>query len=244
VVVQVKPFTKLAAVYDDLMVDIQYESWIDFMLTVVEKRGLKDRKALELGCGTGNATVVMNSRGFSVTGLDSSPYMLGFARSKLPSLQFVRADFETFVLDERYPFVYSVFDTLNNLLDPSAFRNMAQRVFKHLEASGIFVFDLNTTIGLRELWDGNRIEGSVNGVDYIWEHSFDEANALARIEVSWESNGQKFREVHFERGYDIGEVRNIIHAVGFTNIEVLVYPSARPATGDEPRVWVVAKKGV
>jgi ubiquinone/menaquinone biosynthesis C-methylase UbiE len=237
------PFTSIAGVYDDLMVDVDYDSWIDYIFKVLTERGWTGRKILELGCGTGNAMVPMFSRGFRVTGLDASQSMLDVARPKLPGLSFVRADFEDFSLSDRFNLVYSVFDTLNNLLKPKAFANMAQRVFDHLEPAGAFVFDLNTTVGLREPWVGNRIEGSVRDVYYRWEHSFDEERGLARVEVFWKTNGHEFTEVHFERAYDGTEVQEIVQEAGFMDVEVLAYPSGAPAPKDAPRVWVVAKKG-
>ena len=243
-VAEVKPFTKIAAVYDDLTVDVPYELWIEFLLRAAKERGLNGKQVLELGCGTGNATVLMHSRGFNVTGLDSSEDMLHFARAKLPFIRFARGYFESFVLKKRFSLVYSVFDSINNLLDVVAFRNMAQRVYVHLEPGGIFGFDMNTTIGLRELWVDNRIEGSVRDIVYRFEHSFDEEKRLARVDVLWETRGEKYSEVHYERGYEIVEVRKLLEAAGFNHVEVLEYPSGKPAAVDAPRVWVVAKKSV
>src|SRR5512138_3347307 len=53
-------------------------------------------RILDLACGTGQLAAVLAERGFRVTGLDSSPQMLAFARSHAPSVDFVLADARSF----------------------------------------------------------------------------------------------------------------------------------------------------
>ena len=53
---------------------------------------------------------------------------------------------------------------------------------------------------------------------------------------------QAFTEVHFERPYDPPELRALLAKAGFAGIELLTYPDGTPATEEEPRVWVLARK--
>ena len=111
-----EPFTDLASVYDAIMSDIEYDDWIAFILRTVIERGWKGGRILDLGCGTGNSTSPIFSRGFEVQGVDASAAMLAVAQEKLPQVRLFQADFETFELPDRFTLVYSVFDSLNNLL--------------------------------------------------------------------------------------------------------------------------------
>ncbi|MCZ2102989.1 MAG: trans-aconitate 2-methyltransferase [Comamonadaceae bacterium] len=55
------------------------------------------RRAVDLGCGTGNSTALLAQRypGARVTGIDSSQAMLARAREQLPSVDFALADMAT-----------------------------------------------------------------------------------------------------------------------------------------------------
>ncbi len=239
--VQGKPFSLLAEVYDAIMSDVDYEAWTDFMLDLALEAGTEVRRVLDLGCGTGNSSEPFVTRGLAVTGVDLSAEMLAVARLKLPAATFLEADFTTFELGARFDLVVSVFDSLNNLLDPDDFCRTAARAREHLRPGGVFIFDVNTTVGLRNLWEDDRAEGWVDDVYYLWEHSFDERTKLAQVVAYCEKGARNFTEVHLERPYDPAEVRALLHAAGFTDVQILTYPHGRPADEQTERIWVVAR---
>src|SRR5680860_1451310 len=135
------PFTSLAAVYDDIMAEVEYEEWCEFILALASERGYRGGPLHDLGCGTGNATLPMLERGYDVSGSDASEAMLSVARRKLPGVEFYHADFITLALERRFALVYSVFDALNNLLDDEQFRLAARNVRRHLDPGGLFMLD-------------------------------------------------------------------------------------------------------
>jgi len=239
---QPRPFTALAEVYDAIMADVEYQEWTDFILRLARERGFRGGRLLDLGCGTGNATAPMVARGLEVVGVDASDAMLAVARRKLPEVRFHRADVRRLRLRGRFELAYSVFDALNNLLDPAGFAAMARRVWQLLMPGGLFIFDMNTTVGLRDLWEGGCVEGWAGDVYYRWVHSFDEARGLATVEAFCETQVGAFTEVHRERPYDPPELRALLGEAGFEAVEALSYPSAHPAPEDAARVWVVARK--
>ncbi len=239
-----QPFSLLAEVYDAIMEDVEYGAWTEFILQLAEGAGAPTgagARVLDLGCGTGNSSAPFVARGFEVTGLDASAQMLGVARRKLPDARFVRATFTDFSLPERFELVVSVFDSLNNLLEPEDFRRCAERVRAHLDPGGAFIFDVNTTQGLRELWEDNRAEGWVDDVYYRWEHSFDEQTGLAEVVAYCEKGDKRFTEVHYERPYDPPEVEALLKEAGFSSVRALTYPDGDAPTPETERIWVVAR---
>lgn len=240
--VRVKPFSLLAQVYDAIMSDIDYDAWGEFILRLLEQRHWKKGPVLDIGCGTGNATYPMLARSLEVVGLDASAEMLEVARSKLPMLEFVQADFRSFDLSRQFALVYSVFDSLNNLLSDQDFLQAANCVYTHLAPGGFFVFDANTTVGLKELWEAGRAEGWVGEVYYCWQHSFDETTGLAKVEAYCENEQTSFTEIHYERPYDKALLERLLTQAGFVNIEILAYPDGDLAQDDAERVWVVCQK--
>ncbi|MFE5210121.1 class I SAM-dependent methyltransferase [Streptomyces sp. NPDC056600] len=78
-------------------------------------------RVLELGCGTGQATVPLAARGYRVTALDAGPRMAAVARRNLahaPAAQVLTTDFETWPLpEEPYDVVLSA--TAFHWIDPA-----------------------------------------------------------------------------------------------------------------------------
>jgi SAM-dependent methyltransferase len=75
-------------------------------------------RVLEIGCGTGQATAPMVERGWSVKAVELSPELGRIARDKLPELEVITADFDTWRLPpERFDLVLSA--TAWHWLDPA-----------------------------------------------------------------------------------------------------------------------------
>ena len=67
-----KTYENFARVYDELMDNVPYEEWADFLQTKLEGYGITDGLMLDLACGTGKLTALMAQRGFDMIGVDSS----------------------------------------------------------------------------------------------------------------------------------------------------------------------------
>lgn len=236
------PFTLLASVYDAVMADVEYDDWAAFVLRLATERGYGMGPALDLGCGTGNSTAPMVARGVPVEGLDASRDMLAVAARKLPGTTFHLGDFETFSLPRRYELAYSVFDSLNNLLSDAAFVAACRNVARHMVPGGVFVFDANTEVALRDLWADGKVEGWADDVYYSWRHAYDPTTGLAYVEAFCSTPQGSFVERHAERGYSPSELRRLVAAAGFVDVEVIEFPDGAPAGEDADRVWVAARR--
>ena len=146
---QPRPFSLLAEVYDAIMSDVDYGAWAEFILDAALSAGTEVGSVLDLGCGTGNSSAPFAELGLPVTGLDLSGEMLSVAQQKLPGAAFVQGDFTDFDLKQTFDLVTSVFDSLNNLLNPEDFYRCAERAIAHLTPNGVFVFDVRSRSSLR-----------------------------------------------------------------------------------------------
>ncbi len=246
------PFTALAAVYDAIMADVEYDAWADFVLSYARDGGLNASEALDLACGTGGFTRELYAAGLQVTGLDFSAEMLALARSRLPEVNFELGDLRHFELGRTFDLLTCVFDSLNNLLTPAELGQAISRMHHHLTPGGLAAFDLNTRLGVRELWEGDQIEGlalTADGheVHYHWSHHFDPEEEVGVVQAFCRVMGeagqsQEFVETHRERGYDPQEVAPLLKAAGFTRFEIVEYPDYADPTPETPRIWVFAWK--
>ena len=75
-------YENFARVYDELMDNVPYEEWADFILAILKKNKITDGLVLELGCGTGKLMSLLGNAGFDMIGVDNSVDMLQIAREK------------------------------------------------------------------------------------------------------------------------------------------------------------------
>ena len=95
-------------------------------------------KILDLGCGPGQLTQKISERGAEVTGLDSSPEMIGQARQNYPHLRFLLEDAARMQFDSEFDAVFST-AALHWMLDTTG---VAKAVARALRTGGRFVAEL------------------------------------------------------------------------------------------------------
>jgi SAM-dependent methyltransferase len=146
----------VAATYDessDTMFDpAVVDPTVDFLADLAG-----DRRALELGIGTGRIALPLAARGVEVHGIDLSRAMVARLRAKPggEGIGVTIGDFSTAKVDGTFRLAYLVFNTIMNLTTQAAqvacFRNVAA----HLEPDGRFVIEVGVP-DLRRLPPGER----------------------------------------------------------------------------------------
>lgn len=79
-------YEALAASYDELTEDVEYEKRADFVEKLFLRAKRPVKSLLDLACGTGTMSALFARRGYAVTGVDYSPEMLSQAQQKLAAL--------------------------------------------------------------------------------------------------------------------------------------------------------------
>ena len=143
-----KAYTNFAEVYDTFMDNVPYEEWAEYLLKVLEQYGIKDGLVLELGCGTGTMTEILNDRGYDMIGVDNSEDMLEIALDKRvesgKDILYLLQDMREFELYGTVRAVVSVCDSVNYITEERELEEVFRLVNNYLDPGGIFVFDFNT----------------------------------------------------------------------------------------------------
>lgn len=145
------------------------------MTTALQAKG--NERALEIGAGTGVATMVVAPTLGHVTALDPMPGMLGILREKLARrprtpVDIVQGRAPEQIPDEQYDLVYSVL-LMHHIADVPA---LLKAVAAHVKSSGrIAIADLDTE-------DGTFHDGPT--MDAVLHHGFDRAQFGAWVEAS------------------------------------------------------------
>jgi SAM-dependent methyltransferase len=204
-------------------------------------------KVLDLGCGTGHLAKRFLEAGYEVTGLDRSPSMLALAKTKcLPFIyegkaSFINADLSCFRASESFDLALSTYNVFNHLTDPQLV--MAFRQLGHcLAPSGIFLFDYQTRLGLREWVAQEHI--SLNRGVLETEGWFDETSGSAWMRLKGTVDGESFDETIFNHSVSLKKLRGLLEKEGWQLVrlarldrleEELPYPE------EQKRVVVLAR---
>ena len=66
--------------YDEFNGEADYQALFDYVHGELEANGVADGLLADLGCGTGDLTLMLSQAGYDVIGIDRSPEMLSVFR--------------------------------------------------------------------------------------------------------------------------------------------------------------------
>ena len=75
-------YSAFAYVYDELMDNVPYDAWAEYLTMLLRKNGVFGGIVCELGCGTGQITRRLSEKGYDMIGIDLSEDMLEVAREQ------------------------------------------------------------------------------------------------------------------------------------------------------------------
>ncbi len=144
-----QPYTRIARIYDDIMRDVDYEGWSDYIDEIIQYHHRDAVDLLELGCGTGGHALKLEElECYRIVATDKSPEMVRIADEKAARLnagiEFEVADFLNFRMNRSFDAIYLVFDSINYVHNPEELAGLFQSVEDHLNPAGIFIFDFTT----------------------------------------------------------------------------------------------------
>ena len=218
-------YENFARVYDELMDNVPYEEWAQFILNLLQDRKITEGLVLELGCGTGKLMTLLGKAGFDMIGVDNSVEMLQIAREKTSQdFLYLLQDMREFELYGTVKAVISVCDSVNYITKKEELRKVFQLVNNYLDPEGVFIFDFNTEYKYRELIGETVIAEDREDVSFIWFNEYDEDSHLNDIDlkVFVQEEGdiyRKFQEEHIQRGYTLDEIKQLLEESGLIFLE-------------------------
>ena len=218
-------YENFARVYDELMDNVPYEEWAQFILNLLQDRKITEGLVLELGCGTGKLMTLLGKAGFDMIGVDNSVEMLQIAKEKTSQdFLYLLQDMREFELYGTVKAVISVCDSVNYITKKEELRKVFQLVNNYLDPEGVFIFDFNTEYKYRELIGETVIAEDREDVSFIWFNEYDEESHLNDIDlkVFVQEEGdiyQKFQEEHIQRGYTLDEIKQLLEESGLIFLE-------------------------
>lgn len=247
-------YSEFARVYDLFMDNIPYEEWCDYLVMLLKQHGVDDGLVMELGCGTGNMTEALKRRGYDMIGIDNSEEMLAEAIEKSMEsdsdtgekpVLYLCQDMREFELYGTVRAVVSVCDSMNYILEPEELLQVFQLVNNYLDPEGVFIFDLNTRYKYEKILGEQTIGETREDHCFIWDNYYDEASRVNEYILNLFIRGNdgrydRYEEVHYQRAYDLDEIRRLIEASGLRWKGAYDAFTMEPVREDSERIYIIA----
>lgn len=216
-----------ASLYDQLMNDVDYEKWFNYIEEIFERNGKKPRTILEMACGTGNLTEFFCKENYEVTCFDLSEEMLTVASSKLSSyrnVNILKQDMtELNLSDNKFEVIVSACDSINYIISLDDLLRVFKNAYNHLEQGGLFVFDINSYFKLKNVIGENIFVEDQEDIFYVWDNEFLEEEQLCNFYLTFfvKEDGlyRRFDETHVERAYQTEEILDALKKSGFKKVD-------------------------
>ncbi len=139
--------TDYARAYDAIYHEKDYTAECDLLEQIFKKYSASPvRNVLDLGCGTGNHTLRLAERGYSVTGVDCAPEMLAIARDKAEQqglkIALHEADIRRINLERTFDTVLMMFAVLGYQVENADVLLALRAAREHLRPGGLLVADV------------------------------------------------------------------------------------------------------
>jgi SAM-dependent methyltransferase len=245
-------FTVIAPYYDELMAEVPYSYWVDYIHKITKRLGHSFKTVLDLACGTGNVAIEFAKRSYSVVGVDKSEAMIKEAMRKAMmypelKLEFYCQDITELLLPMQFDLAVCLFDSLNYIIEPSALKKAFKATYNVLKPKCYFIFDMNSEYALSaNLFTQDNLD-SDDRLKYLWISSYDSKTKLCRVDMYFQiqlEDGRilRFKEVHYQRAYDVDEVITYLLDAGFECEHVFEAYTFRAPTNRSTRIYYVAKR--
>ncbi len=240
----------LAASYDRLTNDVDYEAVIGFAHEILAQEGLQPRTVADLACGTGSTTRILAQRGYQVVAVDLSEEMLIQAYDKCADLDnqpaFIHQSLQELKLLRGVDMAVCFLDSLDYILNPDDCKEAIRRVYKALNPGGIFIFDVNTPEKLQAM-DGQVFLDEDDDVYCVWRGEFDSKTNICSYGMDlFQRQGEVWQrsfEEHQEYAYSAQQLKSFLKQAGFTSVRVYADGVLCDPREGEQRIYFKARKG-
>lgn len=241
-------YTSFAKVYDLFMDNVPYEEWCEYLTTLLKENGIEDGLILDLGCGTGKLTRLMEQKGYDMIGVDNSFEMLDIAKEQdSENILYLMQDMREFELYGTVRAVYSACDSVNYILEEEELLEVFKLVNNYLDPGGLFIFDINSSFKYHELLAENTFAETREEGSFIWENYFDEEEGINEYDLTLyieEEDGRfaRFQEMHYQKCYELNTIKKLIEAAGLEFVVAYDAYTKNPVADGSEKITIVARE--
>lgn len=240
-------YNEFAYFYDEFNGEADYEALYARIKAQLDAHGITGGILADLGCGTGELTLMLAQAGYDMIGIDQSEEMLCVVRDKAEQLGLsgglllLQQDLCALDLYGTIRGAVSTFDTLNHI--PDLDKAIANAAF-FMEKGGVFLFDMNTPYKHQAVLGENVFTFEEEDARCVWRNHYDPdaRRVTITVDIDYQETGEHFHEEFFEYTYTLAEIKAALEKNGFTLESVCDGESFGPLTEESERYFFCAVK--
>jgi SAM-dependent methyltransferase len=201
---------------------------------------------LDLACGPGRHTIEFAKRGFQVTGVDRSPFLLSKARERARTVEveveWVEQDMRTFDRPDAYDLAINMFTAFGYFDDKSEDLQVLKRLYSSLVPGGVLVIDVVSKEWLAKHFEATSSTKAEDGSLLVTRREI--IDDWTRIRSEWillKDVEVKSFEAQITV-YSGQELRDRLEGVGFGSVELFGDLDGDEYGTDAKRLIAVARK--
>ena len=241
-----------SSVYDILTENVEYEKIADKICSLLHRNGVDGGLLLDLGCGTGTLSFLLEQKGYDIIGVDASEDMLMVANEKKydenSSAMFLCQKGEELDLYGTIDCAVSSLDTINHIDSLEKIEKAFSLVSLFMNMGGIFIFDMNTPYKHEKILGDNTFVYDMDEVYCVWQNSFNIKERTTNIDLDFfiknedDEGYERYGESFCEYSYSVEDIVKIIEKTGFTLLGMYDDYSDNSPSEKTERITFVCKK--
>jgi len=210
--------------YPFLFPEKGFQTAVEEIEKIIALTGFKGKRVLDLCCGPGRHTVVLAKKGYTVTAVDGTPFLLKkaqeLAQAEGVSVEWVLEDMRNFIRPDSYDLVVNLFTSFGYFDEKQEDIKVLRNVYASLKSGGIFVLELMGKEILARIYGPTSAEQLPDGSRLVQCHEiFDE---WTRIRNEWilikDGKATSFKFHHTI--YSGQELKDRLLGVGFSKVKL------------------------
>lgn len=229
----------LAAHYDSLVKDDEAtKAWVDLI-----ERSASFHHVVECACGSGEITLALARKGYTIEASDLSEDMINQARQKKDAEK-VKWSVQNMVdlhIEQTPDLMLCLCDSLNYLLEDEQIIKVMHQSYELLAKDGTFIFDVHSLDRIDEFKEEFLEEGCLDGTNYEWSIQSDE-DLIYQNFVFYDECANAHYEQHIQRVYDPMWLKSEAEKCGFS-VEIFT-DFVHVGITEGEKYFYILKKGV
>lgn len=213
---------------------------------ILDLTAFAGRAVLDLCCGPGRHSVSFAQRGFQVTGVDRSKFLLEHARQRAAdakaNVEWVEEDMRRFQRPGAFHLACSLFTSFGYFETEDENLQVLKNVCDSLAPGGVFVIELLGKERLARVWQNVVCQDIEDGSVLFQRHEI--CPGWTRIRNVWtlvkDDRAKSFTFSHSL--YSGGELRDLLLHAGFASVNLYGLLDGQPYGVDANRLVAVARK--
>ena len=212
-------------------------------LALARPRG---KTALDLCCGPGRCSIALAKKGFSVTGVDKTRYLLSKARARSASehlkIEWILRDMRDFVRPSSFSLAISMFTSFGYFDDKGEDAAVLDNLFASLESGGVCLFEMLGKERLARVLQPTTSTLLPDGTLMVERHEIFDDWTRVRNEWLLIRHGRAKSYKFHHTVYSGQELRDLLERAGFVNVALYGNLDGDAYGPDAERLVAVGRK--